>query len=216
MREFKSFPLEVKEIDEAGQFTGYASVFGNEDSYGDVVERGAFKRTIKAKGGQFPMLWQHEPWEPIGLFTEAAEDDTGLTVQGHLNLDTQRGAEGYSLLKQGALRGMSIGYETINSKPRDGRGRNLTEIRLWEISLVTFPANERALVGSIKSGRFLEALGQWAAEDPDGFRAATSALLERRDPADATRDDDGLATSAADSVFTTPGAIVNHVFGGSR
>src|SRR5690606_27708003 len=141
--------FEVKQLDEAGVFEGYAAVFGNEDLGGDVIEPGAFKKTLK-ENPTLPILWQHDVREPIGVSLEAYEDGKGLRVKGQLNLETSRGREAYALLKQGALRGLSIGYDTIK-EAWHGSVRRLKEIRLWEWSLVTFPMNPRAQVTAVKA-----------------------------------------------------------------
>jgi len=141
--------------DETGEFEGYLSVFGNVDSYKDVVDRGSFSKTIKeAKSKQepflFPILWQHNPHEPIGGFLEMSEDSRGLFVKGQLDLDIEPGKRAYSGMKKGYLRGLSIGYETV----KDGWEkdiRHLKEIRLYEGSVVTFPANTAAQVDQVKS-----------------------------------------------------------------
>ena len=146
--QFKSFGLEAVQIDEKGQFEGYASVFNNVDRHGDVVMPGAFRKTISENPG-VPILWQHDQSKPIGVTMAIREDNNGLLVKGELNLDTQLGREAYSLLKQGALKGLSIGYQVIKDDLA-GRVRQLKEVRLMEYSLVTFPANELAQVTSIK------------------------------------------------------------------
>ena len=141
--------FEVKQLDEAGVFEGYAAVFGNEDLGGDVIEPGAFKKTLK-ENPTLPILWQHDVREPIGVTLEAYEDGKGLRVRGQLNLETSRGREAYALLKQGALRGLSIGYDTIK-EVWHGSVRRLKEVRLWEWSLVTFPMNPKAQVTAVKA-----------------------------------------------------------------
>lgn len=146
--QFKSFGLEEVQIDEKGQFEGYASVFNNVDRHGDVVMPGAFRKTI-SENPSVPILWQHDQSKPIGVTKAIREDQNGLLVKGELNLDTQLGREAYSLLKQGALKGLSIGYQVIKDDLA-GRVRQLKEVRLMEYSLVTFPANELAQVTSIK------------------------------------------------------------------
>jgi HK97 family phage prohead protease len=146
--QFKSFGLEEVQIDEKGQFEGYASVFNNVDRHGDVVMPGAFRKTI-SENPSVPILWQHDQSKPIGVTMAIREDNNGLLVKGELNLDTQLGREAYSLLKQGALKGLSIGYQVIKDDLA-GRVRQLKEVRLMEYSLVTFPANELAQVTSIK------------------------------------------------------------------
>lgn len=146
--EVKSFGLSDVQIDEAGQFEGYASVFNNVDRHGDIVMPGAFRKTI-SENPSVPILWQHDQTKPIGVTLAIREDQNGLLVKGELNLDTQMGREAYSLLKQGALKGLSIGYQVIKDDLA-GRVRQLKEVRLMEYSLVTFPANELAQVTSIK------------------------------------------------------------------
>lgn len=134
-----------------GVIEGYGSVFGNVDSYGDIVVAGAFAETIKS-GRQVAMLWQHDPDEPIGVWTELREDKRGLVVKGQLALGTQRGREAFELIKMGALTGLSIGYSTTKSSFDEQSGlRSLIELDLWEVSPVTFPANESARVTSAKS-----------------------------------------------------------------
>ena len=146
--EHKSFGLAELNIDEKGEFEGYASVFNNVDRHGDIVMPGAFRKTI-SENPSVPILWQHDQTKPIGVTMAIREDQNGLLVKGQLNLDTQLGREAYSLLKQGALKGLSIGYQVIKDDLA-GRVRQLKEVRLMEYSLVTFPANELAKVTSIK------------------------------------------------------------------
>lgn len=144
----QAFSLEIKSFsEETGTFTGLASVFGNEDLVGDVVERGAFKRTIE-QNPEVPILWQHDAWEPIGK-GKVSETYDGLLIEGKLALGVQRGREAHELLKEEALRGLSIGYDTLDFNVQD-EVRHLTEVRLWEVSLVTFAANPKAQVLSVK------------------------------------------------------------------
>ncbi len=148
--EHKAFAFEVKTLTDKGTFEGYASTFGNVDLQDDVIEPGAFKKTISERDS-WPLLWHHDPWEPIGLLTDAAEDTHGLIVTGALNLEVQRAREAYALLKQGALGAMSIGYKTV-LQSFTANVRRLLEVKLREVSLVTFPANELALVTGVKHG----------------------------------------------------------------
>lgn len=149
-------PLEIKSVSETGVFSGYGSVFHNEDSYGDVVRPGAFKKSFAewAKKGRLPpMLWQHDRREPIGVFTKMVEDEKGLFVEGRLLIDDiPQARAAYALLKEKALGGMSIGYrEILIEQDHDEKVTNLLELDLWEVSVVTFPANEEATVDSVKS-----------------------------------------------------------------
>lgn len=148
--EHKSFRCELKALETEGEFEGYAAVFGNEDMQGDVIEPGAFRKTLQENGGRVPILWQHRPDEPIGIGLSAVEDERGLRVRGRLALETARGREAWALIKQGVLRGLSIGYDTIK-EAWEGGVRRLKEVRLWEWSLVTFPANPLARVTGTKA-----------------------------------------------------------------
>lgn len=158
--------VEGDDPDSKMTFQGYGAVFGNIDSYGDVIDKGAFKKSLKdaKSSGSWPaMLMQHGGWAmsaddltPIGVWTEMVEDDHGLLITGKL-ADTVRGREAYGLLKmtpRPALNGLSIGYYarkfTVGSKADEPR-RTLHEVDLVEVSLVTFPANPKARVGSVKS-----------------------------------------------------------------
>jgi hypothetical protein len=158
MRETKDFKFSLSKVDdEAGTFDGYASVFGVTDSYNDVVEAGAFKKTLK-ENDVFPLLWSHDVTQPIGKVT-GHEDNKGLKVHGDLNLDVPSAREKHSLMKQGVIKAMSIGYEAVKA-PYDDRDkvRRLQEIKLWEVSLVVFPANRKATIGNIKSVADLSAM----------------------------------------------------------
>lgn len=154
----KDFALHVKDVSDEGIFVGYGSIFGNADSYGEVVEPGAFLKSLSrhAKEKSKPlMLWQHNPSEPIGVWDDLAEDGKGLKGTGRLVLETARGREVYALLKAGAVRGLSIGYREVKAEP-DGNLRRLKELDLMEISVVSFPANRRASVAAVKSERMEE------------------------------------------------------------
>jgi len=149
----KDFAFKLDDLSDAGTFTGYGSIFGNLDSYGEVVEAGAFAKSLSRLGKEkavLPMLWQHDPSQPIGVWEDLVEDAKGLKGTGRIVLETAKGAEAYALLKAGAIRGLSIGYREIKVEP-DGNNRRLKELDLREISVVTFPANRRAQVGTVKS-----------------------------------------------------------------
>lgn len=150
----QSVALEIKsEPDEDGMFEGYASVFGVLDQGMDVVERGAFVKSL-ASGRKVKMLWQHDMAQPIGTWDEIREDERGLYVKGRLLKDVQKGREAMALLKAGAIDSMSIGYRTIESAPEaNGRVRKLLEVDLFEVSLVTFPMLPDAKITSVKAIR---------------------------------------------------------------
>lgn len=155
-KKFLNVPFEIKEddIEETGIFKGYGSVFGNKDSHSDVVMPGAFTKTI-LKGGRngtgVAMLLQHDTRKPIGVWNMLAEDKKGLRVEGQLAMKTKDGQETHELMKLGALRGLSIGYDTIIDEIDNKKNlRYLKEVDLWEISPVTFGANLKATVTSVK------------------------------------------------------------------
>ena len=154
--EHKNLVGELKADADGGTFEGAASVFGNLDSTGDIIEPGAFGDTLakhKSAGTAPQMLWQHDPSQPIGVWTSLKETAAGLMGSGQLVLGTQRGKEAHALLKAGALTGFSIGYEVAKGgaeRTKDG-GRRLTKLNLWEVSLVTFPANSQARVSAVKA-----------------------------------------------------------------
>lgn len=149
-----TFSCDLKALPDTGMpglFEGYGSVFGNKDLGGDVVMPGAFTKSL-ATIGMPAMLWQHEMKNPLGLYIECYEDTKGLYVKGQINQDVQQGKEAYSLLKQGALRGMSIGYYTkVSEWDENTNTRYLKEVDLFEISIVTFPMNQLAQVTNVKS-----------------------------------------------------------------
>lgn len=149
--------LDVKAISEDGTIEGYGSVFGVVDSYNEQVEPGAFAASLverRRKGQTVKMLWQHDSWQPIGVWDDIAEDSKGLYLKGRLLKDVSpRAAEAYGLVKEGAMDGLSIGYRVIQTAPHDDKQGvlKLLKLDLREVSLVTFGANERARIESIKS-----------------------------------------------------------------
>lgn len=153
--ETRCYALQIKAAGDDGSVEGYGSVFGVRDNYDDVIAPGAFAASLREHqaGGTMPaMLWQHDPSEPIGVWTAMTEDDKGLRITGRLALDTVRGKEAHALLKMGALNGLSIGFVSRQwVYDRDTEVRTLTEIDLWEVSLVTFPANQKARVTQVKA-----------------------------------------------------------------
>lgn len=154
------FALQVKDFTEEGAFEGYASINSNVDSYGERVMPGAFADSLakhKREGTMPMMLWQHSSWDPIGVWSDLSEDGKGLFGKGELLLDLQRGKEAHILLKRKAIRGLSIGYREIEvEEAKNGVPRLLKKVDLLEVSIVTFPANPKARVESVKSERMEE------------------------------------------------------------
>lgn len=163
------FPFEMKQVGPDGDthvFEGYGSVWNTLDSYNDTIVKGAFKQTLrewKAQQKLPKMLLQHggggffasnaDDMVPIGKWEEMKEDDRGLFMRGRLfDIDTDRAKSTYAALKEGELDGLSIGFRTKKSKLDEETGiRTLTEIQLFEVSLVTFPANDPARVTGVKA-----------------------------------------------------------------
>lgn len=155
---FLTFPFEIKDADEKkGMIEGYASTFGNIDLGLDVVDKGAFSKTIRESGGKVPILADHNPSKQIGWNLSASEDEKGLLVKGELDVENNQAAkERFSLVRKaleiGAKAGLSIGYYTIKAEPdvENPRIRRLKELKLFEYSLVTFPMNTEAMTTAAK------------------------------------------------------------------
>ncbi len=152
--ETKLATLEIKaEAEDQDYLTvsGYGAVFGNMDSGGDIVMPGAFKGSME-NGRKPKMLWQHDPSQPIGVWDEMREDENGLFMKGRISKAAAKGAEVASLVKMGAIEGLSIGYRTLDYEMDVDAGvRKLTKLDLWETSVVTFPMNELANIYAMKS-----------------------------------------------------------------
>lgn len=155
--QYKTFSLKLDDVDSQGTIRGYASTFGNVDLGMDVVDKGAFKKSIKESRGVWPILANHDPSNHIGYNMRAEEDDKGLYVEGKLDLNVQAAREKYSLAKTamelGTNLGLSIGYMTIKAEPdRENMSiRRLKELKMFEYSLVTFPMNTAAMITAAKS-----------------------------------------------------------------
>ncbi len=150
--ERKFVGLTLDAVAEDGVFSGYASLFGRIDLGKDVVEKGAFAASLRARGASgIRMLFQHDPAEPIGVWTEIREDARGLFVRGRLAKDVARAREVHALMLGGALDGLSIGFRAVRAKndPRAGV-RRILEADLWEISVVTFPMLPEARIETVK------------------------------------------------------------------
>ena len=179
--------------EDKGEFEGYASIFGNKDLGNDVVDMGAFKRSLRRRGAKgVKLLYQHDTTQPSGVFDKIREDEKGLYVKGRLALGTQKGREVFELMKMGAIDGLSIGYK-VDSKgyeyDQGGKRRRLKEVDLMEISAVTFPMNPQATISAVKSdGRtvrewegFFRDEGDLSRSDAKIAAKAVSDALSRRD-----------------------------------
>lgn len=178
----KDFGLEIKSANDAGEIEGYGSTFGGEpDSYGDVVMPGAFAHSLvyHKRSGTMPlMLWGHNASDlPIGNWTDMAEDGKGLWVKGQVDIDDPIGQRVHRAMKRKSVRGLSIGYEVIESREDEKRRgvRLLEKLELWEISPVNFPANRRATVTGVKNQ---DAFASWLAGDRPQRRELEGFLKE--------------------------------------
>lgn len=160
--------LEIKEITPEGTFEGLLSPYGNVDNGLDIVEPGAYTKTLKERGSKVPLLWQHKADTPIG---ELGLEDRpeGLWAKGKLLLDDPNAQRAYLYIKARIVKGLSIGFETVKDSIEKGI-RHLKEIKLYEGSIVTFPMNEMALITSVKKdgeekGDFNEELQEYQTLD---------------------------------------------------
>lgn len=139
------------EVDETGKFKGLGAKFDNIDSHGDVIRKSAFNRTLNS-GRKVMMFYQHNKNEPIGVWEDIKVTDMGLEVEGQLAMDTQKGREIHSLIKMGALDGLSIGYIPTQVKRDKQTGiRELLELALLEVSIVSIPSNIDTRITDVKS-----------------------------------------------------------------
>lgn len=133
---------------------GYASVFGIVDKHNDIISAGAFKKSIAyfEKGRKIALLWQHKFDNPIGVINLLVEDEYGLYVEATISNSTQQGREAYELIKSGVINGLSVGYQLVDYHYKENvKYRHITDLDLIEISLVTFPANNYAVITNCKN-----------------------------------------------------------------
>tara|TARA_R110000868_G_scaffold40543_5_gene139811 strand:- start:1212 stop:1805 length:594 start_codon:yes stop_codon:yes gene_type:complete len=151
--EHKAMRFDFKSVGGDGTFEGYASLFGAEDLGRDMVMPGAFRQSLRKRGHRgVKLLYQHDPNEPIGIWTKISEDARGLFVQGRLLDDVARSREVLSLMRAGAIDGLSIGYHVVKAEADKKTGlRRLWQVDLWEISVVTFPMLPQARISAVKN-----------------------------------------------------------------
>jgi len=183
-RKHLSRPFELKAINDDGTFDGYGSVFGVEDWYRDVVVQGAFAKSLaawKLKGAMPSLCWQHDMEKVIGGYEEMREDDYGLYLRGRLlKDDVALAREAYALMKAKAVTGLSIGYSVkVDEYDRNTDIRALKELDLWEVSLVTMPANDLARVESVKSIRDVTGLERFLRDAGGVSRKEAREIIHR-------------------------------------
>lgn len=146
-------PFEVKAVDDAGNFEGYASVFNNIDLGDDVILPGAFTRVKATRAGRLKLALFHDLTRLVGS-AEYNQDQHGLYLKGRINLNVSYARDAYELMKEGTLDSMSIGFNTLDDaiEQREGRRvRIIKQAELWEASIVPFGMNPEAQVMSVKS-----------------------------------------------------------------
>lgn len=149
--EYKNY--EIKSVQEPNEkemyIEGYGAVFGNIDSYNDIIEKGAFKKSISENKERIAFCYQHDIYEPIGKIEEIKEDEVGLWLKVRIS-DTADDIK--TMIREGILKEMSVGFQTVKSTIDEQTYiRTITEVKLWEVSIVTIAANPLALIGSVKS-----------------------------------------------------------------
>lgn len=172
-----NIPTEFKAAGDAGAFEGYASVFGNVDLGGDVIERGAFKEIVKNAAGKVVVLWQHGQRDPIGV-AEVKQDDRGLRFNGELVLEDPLGRRAHAHMKAGSVNGMSIGFDVLagGAEILQSGVRVLKALKLWEISVVTFGMNQLAGIDGVKQVTTIREFEEFL-RDAGGFSKAQALLL---------------------------------------
>lgn len=191
-----SIGLEIKALGKR-QFEGHGSVFGNVDLGGDVVMPGAFKRSLaehKAAGTMPGMFWMHRPDQVAGAWQTMEEDSRGLYVKGEL-ADTQLGNDLHTLLGMKAVRGMSIGYQTIDSEFTADGVRQLKQLDLWEVSLVSLAMNPLAQVEAMKAR--LSPEGEYVPPEDETARVVREALAEGKKQFERSLRDAGYSRKTA-------------------
>lgn len=178
----KSIVTDMNANTEKRTIEGYASIFGNIDSHKDIVMSGAFKKTINENGNRIKLLWQHNINEPIGKPVKISEDGKGLYFEAKIS-NTTIGNNALELVKDGVLNEMSIGYDPIKDEWDSKRNvRLLREIKLYEISVVTFASNENAQISGVKMDMFAKLIEELKAgraisrSNQDKIRQAIDAL----------------------------------------
>lgn len=189
------FAFDIKSMTDEGHFSGLLSVYGVVDEGKDIVERGAFTKTISEHGGKVPMLWQHDPRQPIGMLS-MRDTETALEVEGRLTMGVAKAREAYALMKDGVVRGLSIGYRAVKDE-MDGAFRRLKEIRLYEGSVVTFPMNTLATITTVKADEGLLARIESLETELKALRASTPPEPEPEPPKEST-DPEGIQSLLLD------------------
>ena len=180
MKNFIECPLELKTIGDTGTFSGYASIFGNVDDGGDVMERGSFKEFHKTRDGKVLILYQHNSRDPIGK-ADVVQDDKGLHFDGQLVMEDATARKAYVGMKAGTIDAMSFGFDVLpgGATITEGGIRKVSSVKLWEISPVTFGMNALARIEAVKAAGQVTNIREFEdfLRDVGGFSQAQAKLL---------------------------------------
>jgi HK97 family phage prohead protease len=176
--EVKFTALDCKAVEADGTFEGYASVFNREDMGHDIILPGAFRESLALRGAAgVKLLFQHDANQPIGVWMSLKEDARGLYARGHLMREVAKAREVHSLMRAGALDGLSIGFRTVKGRRDRATGvRRLEKVDLWEISIVTFPLLPEARVAAVKADVAAELGARLASQIRDAARSLRTSL----------------------------------------
>jgi hypothetical protein len=207
-------PFEVKAVDDAGNFEGYAAVFNNVDLGDDVILPGAFTKVKTTRAGRLKLALFHDLTRLIGS-ADFTQDDHGLYIKGKVNLAVSYARDAYELMKEGTLDSMSIGFKTLLAAYEEREGRNVRIIKqaeLWEASLVPFGMNPEAQVTDVKSDiRLFEK----ALRDRMGLSQKEAAAVASLGYSAVHRDGDAAATVIVDELKQLS-TLFTHHFGASQ
>lgn len=207
--------LEVKNIratelkSEGRTIIGYAAAFNNVDSYGDVIERGAFAKTIQENGARVKTFYNH--MTPIGKPSVMREDSKGLYTESTVSR-TEKGDEILELIRDGVITEMSIGYQTVKAEDDNGRVRRLKEIKLFEFGPVDFAANQDAVISGVKSLAEMLRAGKEGEADMAAINAAIDTLQKlTQSPKEPSEDTPEAEPSVIDTQFAELGELVHEI-----
>jgi HK97 family phage prohead protease len=212
----RQLSFKIKGVSETGEIEGFVSIYGNKDLSGDIVEPGAFTKTLQETGGEVVLLLHHDRTRPIGM-ARLTDEPKGLRLNGTIETDLPDGKLAHAQALKKMLRGLSIGYRTVKEMWDDAaKAYRLHEVKLFEASMVTIPANPLTLIESVKAdAEFIARAG----EDIKSGRtlsAATrkrlesaildiQALLAEADALDEAADGDKTATTDAAAIALARG-----------
>lgn len=176
----RQLSFKIKSVTEAGEIEGYVSIYGNKDLNGDIVEPGAFTKTLQESGGEVVLLLHHDRTRPIGT-ARLTDDAKGLRLNGTIETDLPDGSLAHRQAMKKMLKGLSIGYRTVKEMWDDAtKAYRLYEVKLFEASMVTIPANPLTLIESVKSDAEFIAR---ASEDIKAGRTLSAATRKRLESA---------------------------------